>query len=192
MKNIQLVLIIAILILVYLISMQWLNERDSLVSQEETPTTPIITETPTMVAEETLPPPTTLPALTTEMTPTTEIPTETKEKNPELIEYKNANYGYHFSIPKKMYYAGFGARNGAVHTLAIQADALPENFGDAIVKVSYYGKKILPELQNTERYVDPNGKYILLLIEDTYSVRIEADNLQSPIVKAIEGTIGVN
>ncbi|MEI6711024.1 MAG: hypothetical protein WCK88_01970 [bacterium] len=91
-----------------------------------------------------------------------------------------------------MYYAGFGSRNGALHTLAIQANALPETFGDATVRISYYGKKILPELQNTERYVDPNGKFILLLLNNAYSVRIESDNLQSPTVKAIESTIGVD
>lgn len=115
-----------------------------------------------------------------------------EEKNPDLVEYKSTNYGYHFSMSDQMYYAGFGAQNGALHTIAIQTEALPETFEDSIVRVSYYGKKILPELQNTQRYVDPNGKYILLLIDNAYSVRIEADNLQSSTVKTIEATIGVD
>jgi hypothetical protein len=115
-----------------------------------------------------------------------------EEKNPDLVEYKNTNYGYHFSMSDQMYYAGFGARNGALHTVAIQVEALPESLDDSLVRVYYYGKKVLPELQNTQRYVDPNGKYILLLIDNTYSVRIEADNLKSSTVKTIESTIGVD
>jgi hypothetical protein len=121
------------------------------------------------------------------------IPETTEEKiDPKLTEYKKANYGYHLSFPKKMYYAGFGARNGALHSLAIQEEALPEEFGTATTRVFFYGKKILPELQNTERYVDPNGKYVLILIDDIYSVRIESDNLQSATVQAIISTIGVD
>jgi len=110
----------------------------------------------------------------------------------KLIEYKNASFGYHFSMPKKVYYAGFGTKDGAVHTVAIRTDALPETFADSTTRVFYYGKKILPELKGTTRYVDPNGKYILLLIDGQYSVRIESDNLKSATVQAIEGTIGIN
>jgi hypothetical protein len=36
-----------------------------------------------------------------------ETPEEIEKINPDLIEYKNTNYGYHLSLPKKMYYAGF-------------------------------------------------------------------------------------
>jgi hypothetical protein len=91
-----------------------------------------------------------------------------------------------------MYYAGFWPKNGALHTIAIQPDTLPENFNDAAIRVFYFGKKILPELQNTQRFVDPNGKYILLRIKDNYSVRIESNNLNTPTVKAIEATINID
>lgn len=71
---------------------------------------------------------------------------------------------------------------------------LPESFNNAPVRVYYYGKKVLPELKNASnnRYEDPNGKYILLLLDGKYSVRIESDNLQSATVKAIEETIKIN
>lgn len=93
-----------------------------------------------------------------------------------------------------MYYAGFGPRGGAIHSLAIQEDSLPESFADGSVRVFFYGKKILPELQNrhNNRYEDPNGKFVLLLLNNEYSVKIEAENLQSSTVKVIEETIGVD
>lgn len=141
------------------------------------PTPPVVVETPTVT-----PPPATTP------TADTATPLDVTK----LIEYKNANFGYHFSMPKKVYYAGFGAQNGAVHTVGIQSDILPETFAAATTRVFYYGKKVLPELKGTTRYVDPNGKYILLLIDGQYSVRIESDNLKSATVQAIEGTIGIN
>ena len=200
MKNIHLILIIAILILIYLISMQWLwrnRESPPIMSPVEE-----VVETANMPANETtvIAPEVVeeskpiVPTLPEEKVPEI-IPETTEEKtDPKLVEYKNTNYGYHLSFPKKMYYAGFGARNGALHSLAIQEEALPEEFGTATTRVFFYGKKILPELQNASnnRYKDPNGKYILLLLDDTYSVRIESDNLQSATVQAIISTIGVD
>jgi len=106
-----------------------------------------------------------------------------------LVEYKNTNYGYSFSMSDQMYYAGFGSRDGAVHTLAIQPDALPETFETATIRVYYYGKKTLPELVNSSQHTDPKGKYILLLLDDAYSVKIESDNMKSPTVQAIISTI---
>lgn len=207
MKTIQLVLIVAILILIYLISMQWLGKNWDTPQPVPvahapvvTPVAPIVNVTPETspeIKEPVLDVKEEVQAPSNNVTDEkeTQIPTSesTEEKvDPKLIEYKNTNYGYHFSMPKKMYYAGFWARNGAIHTLAIQEDTLPENFWDTAVRVFYYGKKILPELQNTERYVDPNGKYILLLVDNTYSVRIESDNLKNPTVKIIEETIGID
>ncbi len=132
--------------------------------------------------------------VTEESIPTTFAPEETTTSDPNLIEYRNNTYGYHLSLPKKMYYAGFGARNGALHTLAIQPDVLPESFADATIRVSFYGKKILPELENAHnnRYEDPNGQYVLLLLDNAYSVKIESNNLNSPTIQAIQETIGMN
>lgn len=113
-----------------MISLQWFSKDDTLPFVAP-PTVQVIDTTSLPVTEA----PTTLPLVTEEIkatvavTPDEIVPETTEEKtDPNLIEYKNSNYGYHLSIPKKMYYAGFGARNGALHTLAIQADALPEVF----------------------------------------------------------------
>lgn len=208
MKNIHLVLIIAILILIYLISMKWLGGHEN-IQPQNIPETPkmVFTEpqplpapqietvaTPPVLSEETVAQIVPPAELTDTSTTTTLEADSTKQENPQLIEYKNANYGYHLSIPKKMYYAGFGATNGALHILAVQSDAIPESLETATVKVFYYGKKILPELQNAtnNRYQDPAGKYILLLLNGAYSVKIESNNLNSPAVKAIESTIGID
>lgn len=203
MKNIHLVLIIAILILVYLISMQWLGENKEtktpvaprpVVQQEtETPIAPVVVETPvtdTPIIETPTPEPTPIVINETKTDNTTETPKVAEEKaSIGLVEYKNTNYGYSFSLSDKMYYAGFGSRDGAVHTLAIQPEALPETFEDGTIRVYYYGKKALPELKNSTQYTDPNGKYILLLLDGAYSVKIESDNLKSPTVQAILSTI---
>lgn len=209
MKNIHLVLIIAILILIYLISMQWLWADKKIPSQvaSETPqvvttelptvptTSPETVFTPVETSQDTAPQNTPTVEATNISSPTPTTPPETdttKPENSQLIEYKNTNFGYHLSMPKQMYYAGFGPSDGARHTLGIQLDALPESLWTATVRVYYYGKKVLPELQNTTRYVDPNGAYILLLLDNAYSVRIESNNLNSPTVKAIESTIGID
>jgi len=105
MKNIHLVLIIAILILIYLISMQWLGEnketrtpvtRRPMVQQEtKTPVTPVVVETPvvdTPVAETLTPEP---PLVVDETKPdnATETPKVAEEKATiGLVEYKNTNY----------------------------------------------------------------------------------------------------
>jgi len=61
------------------------------------------------------------------------------------------------------------------------------------VRVYFYGKKIVPELQNAtnNKYSDPAGKYVYLLLNGAYSVKIEASNINHPIVLKIIETIQV-
>ncbi|MEI6711025.1 MAG: hypothetical protein WCK88_01975 [bacterium] len=93
MKNIQIILVIAILVLIYLISMQWLGGQKPLAPlPEDVAPTSVISEKPVVVVENTMPPETTQPAITTTAATTTTTPEETKTKNPDLIEYKNTNY----------------------------------------------------------------------------------------------------
>lgn len=115
----------------------------------------------------------------------TEIPVD------DLALYENTMYGYSVAIPKNMYYAGFGARDGALHTLALQSDDVPEDFSSADIRVYYYGNKVLPDLVNAEnnRYEDPAGKYVLLLLNGKTSVRIESANINSPEVLVLIQTI---
>ena len=145
MKNIQIILIIAILILIYLISMQWIGDRNAATGNDDITITPPAAETQipvTTVPENTIPtdangqPIEPLTPTESQIPPTPPVVVETPTVTPpiitapivdtttplditKLIEYKNASFGYHFSMPKKVYYAGFGAKDGAVHTVGI-------------------------------------------------------------------------
>lgn len=53
--------------------------------------------------------------------------------------YKNESVGYSFAIPKNTAYRGFGAQNGANHTLAISTTGTGvTDFASADVRVYYY------------------------------------------------------
>ena len=76
--------------------------------------------------------------------------------------------------------------------MGIDKAGMPETLADASVRVYYYRNQILPELTNTQTlYQDPNGKYILLLLDGKHSVKIEANDLQNPIVARVAQSITV-
>lgn len=118
---------------------------------------------------------------------TVDIPTP---KNDKVIHYQSNYFKYGFDIPANVYYSAFGGQDGAVHTVGI-AKADPATLADAAVRVYFYGKKIVPELQNATKVVDPAGKFIYLLINGQYSVKIEANNINNPIVQTIAQSISV-
>jgi len=109
-----------------------------------------------------------------------------------MNHYSNSNFRYEFDIPANVYYAGFGAEDGARHTVGIAKED-PETLSDAAVRVYFYGKKVVPELQNAQnnKYEDPAGTYVYLLLDGAYSVKIEAVNINHPIVQKIIETIQV-
>lgn len=80
-----------------------------------------------------------------------------------------------------------------MHTVGIGKED-PATLADAAVRVYFYGKKIVPELQNApnNRYTDPAGKYIYLLLKGEYSVKIEALSITHPVVQKIIETIQMN
>ncbi len=116
--------------------------------------------------------------------------------NPDekVTKYENKSFGYSFDIPASVYYSGFAGEAGAIHTFAIKKEAGPETLADSSVRVYYYGRKIIPELQSAVKnmYQDPEGKYIAVLVNGTHSVKIEADDINSSIVLRILKTITVN
>ncbi len=113
--------------------------------------------------------------------------------NEEVIRYENARFKYGFDISKKVYYSGFGAQWWASHTVGIDKADMPETFADASVRVYFYSNQILPELQNNTStlYRDPEGKFIALLVGGKSSVKIEANDLQNPIVARVVQSITV-
>lgn len=115
-----------------------------------------------------------------------------KKISETMNHYSNSNFRYEFDIPANVYYAWFGAAEGARHTVGIGKED-PETLDDAAVRVYFYGKKVVPELQNAHnnKYEDPAGEYIYLLLDGAYSVKIEALNINHPIVQKIIETIKV-
>lgn len=89
------------------------------------------------------------------------------------LAYANEAVGYGFTLPKKSYYSGFGARDGATHTVGISRNASPETFELSEVRVKFYKGKILPELVGTKygMYEDQeSGKTYLNLSGSTLSI----------------------
>lgn len=127
-----------------------------------------------------------------ETQPTESLLTKTLP-NEEVIRYENARFKYSFDISKKVYYSGFGAQWGASHTVGIDKAGMPDTLADASVRVYFYGNQILPELQNSTStlYQDPEGKFIALLVGGKSSVKIEANDLQNPIVTRVAQSITV-
>lgn len=68
-----------------------------------------------------------------------------------VLQYENTALGYGFSLPKRTYYSGFGARDGASHSVGIGRIASPETFELSEVKVRFYKGKILPEVRDAEK-----------------------------------------
>ena len=61
------------------------------------------------------------------------------------------------------------------------------------MRVYFYGKTILPELQNAHngQFINPEGTSISLLLDNEYSVKIEALDIRNPVVQKIVETIVV-
>jgi len=93
-------------------------------------------------------------------------------------------------MPANVYFSAFPGEAGAVHTVGIGKED-PATLAEAAVRVYFYGKKVVPELQNATKYVDPAGTYIYLLVNG-YSVKIEALNINHPVVQKIVETIQVS
>ncbi len=109
-------------------------------------------------------------------------------KNDKINHYENTHFGYAFDVPVNVYYSGFGGQGSALHTVGIAKD-VPDTFADAAIRIYFYGKKIPSELQNTSKYEDPAGKYVLILLSNQTAVRVEANNIAHPVVQKIVQTI---
>jgi hypothetical protein len=174
------------------IGMQWASisqKQDKKVASPQPTVVEKITPTPApVVVSEVVPP---VEEKTVEAQPAESILTKTLP-NEEVIRYENARFKYSFDISKKVYYSGFWAQGGASHTVGIDKAGMPETLADASVRVYFYRNQILPELQNNTStfYRDPAGKYIALLVDGKHSLKIEATDLQNPIVtRAIQSVI---
>ncbi len=179
------------------VGMQWwaiTPTGSSIANHVVVPATPPVSDTSAVSPTTTEIPATTTPEPATQVTITAGIDNgETVDlpmpKNDKVNHYENTHFGYGFDVPANVYYSGFGWQGTALHTVGIAKD-VPETFADSAIRIYFYGKKILPELQNgTTRYEDPAGKYVLLLLSNQTSVRIEANNIANPVVQKVIQTI---
>lgn len=105
------------------------------------------------------------------------------------IVYSNEAVGYSFNMPRNSYFAGFGAQDGAAHTVGITTGTGAESFSGSSVRVWYYPKTQLAELAKSESgfYQDPSINMTYLKL-GSGSLRIEG-NMESPIVNRIIATV---
>jgi hypothetical protein len=206
-KVLQFIGFVIIVIGGFWVGMQWGSLGNSSVPpveyQHTAPISPVTTPTdtaPTTVSSEV-----TTPVQPTQTTPVPTGPTATSPvttsgtvdiptpKNDKVVHYQSNYFKYGFDIPASVYYSAFGGQDGAQHTVAI-AKEIPEALSDGAVRVYFYGKKIVSELQNAHanKYEDPAGKFIYLLLNGQYSVKIEANDINNPIVQKIVQTIAVS
>lgn len=94
----------------------------------------------------------------------------------EGLPYENVSVGYGFVLPKKSYFAGFGAQGGATHTVGVNRGASPESFDLSEVKIRFYKGKLLPELSNAENgfYENPKTNTVYLNLSGS-TLAIEGD-----------------
>ena len=205
MKNMPQYVVLAFIILGWFwIGMEWWSQARPTSQNPIIPETsqPPVTVVPVIVpAEEVDDTTSPTPEEADTTTPTTPTPAVTntavdpnlpKKISETMNHYSNSNFRYEFDIPANVYYAWFGAADGARHTVGIGKED-PETLSDAAIRVYFYGKKVVPELQNAQnnKYEDPAGTYVYLLLNGAYSVKIEAVNINHPIVQKIIETIKV-
>ncbi|MDQ1344400.1 MAG: Kazal-like protein [Patescibacteria group bacterium] len=105
---------------------------------------------------------------------TGEIPSATASTGSAVgLPYANDSVGYGFTLPKKSYFSGFGARDGATHSVGVGRAASPESYELSEVKIKFYKGKTLPKLQDGENgfYEDAeNGITYLSLSGSTLTI----------------------
>ena len=111
-------------------------------------------------------------------------------------KYYNTPLEYGFLLPYGNYYSGFGAQDGAQHTVGISDEGVPDTFADAQVQVLYFlAPQDVPEdaqlvwnESNTVAYESSDTIYIQIL--DTTYVQVRGQ-IDSDTARAIVQTIFV-
>jgi hypothetical protein len=104
-----------------------------------------------------------------------------------LQQYVNDSVGYGFSLPRNSYYAGFGPRDGATHSVGVGRGASPETFELSEVKIRFYKGKILSQVANSENgFYEDADKGMTYLALSGSTVTIEGDRtISSDIIDTV-------
>ncbi len=101
------------------------------------------------------------------------------------LAYDNAGLGYGFVLPKKTYFSGFGARDGASHSVGIGRNASPESFELSEVKVRFYKNQVLSQVKKSAKYYDSETGTTYVAINGS-TLAIDADaSVSADIVDSI-------
>jgi hypothetical protein len=102
-----------------------------------------------------------------------------------IITYYNNYLDYGLSLPRGSYYAGYGGKDGAAHTMGFATGTGVTGFEEAPVKLWYFPNKLLPELKNGENsfYQDPGSNMTYLKLGNG-TIKIQGD-MEDPIVLKI-------
>lgn len=96
------------------------------------------------------------------------------------LVYRNSSVGYEIALPKYVYYQGYGARDGATHSLAISLTSSGINtFDIADVRVYYYRGKAPSDVIAWSTRVDTKSGTII----------IDGGNSTNPKIQKIVDTI---
>lgn len=82
----------------------------------------------------------------------------------KLSLYENSDWGYGFYMPYGAYWQGFGARDGAKHSVGVSRTGAPRSFDSSDVKVWYFPGQDIPLEGHDGFFQDPSsGKTYLAL-----------------------------
>ena len=106
-----------------------------------------------------------------------------------IVTYYNSYLDYGLSVPKGAYYAGYGSKDGAAHSMGFTTGTGVVDFDTAEVKLWYFPSKILPELKDKESgfYQDPSTNMTYLKLGDG-TIKLEG-NMENPILLKIIETV---
>ena len=119
-------------------------------SAKPSPTAPLVLERPVMSGE---PAAAALPG---------GVPADGATLTEKVSPYENADFGYGFQMPYGVFWQGFGARDGAAHSVGVSYAGLPASFESSDVKVWYYPDRDVPVEGHAGLFQDPRtGKTYL-------------------------------
>ncbi|HRI35826.1 MAG TPA: hypothetical protein PK765_01865 [bacterium] len=103
-----------------------------------------------------------------------------------VATYDNPVVGYGFDMPKSSYYQGFGARDGAVHSVAVQAGTGVTTFEDATVRVLLYRSILEPLMENGRKIIsDEESGRVYVRIGTGMTAVVEASSMDDPTARVI-------
>lgn len=105
------------------------------------------------------------------------------------VAYDNTAIGYGFDMPRNSYYQGFGARDGATHTVAVSVGTGVTTYEDATIRVLYYNSVLAPlSSSSVDMVKDAATGRIYVRLDGNKTVVVEGDT-DSSVAKALAESV---